>query len=223
MTPPAASPGSGSPPSPASPPPQISSDDVDLNSIVAYNFRAARTLRGWTQKETGRRLEPLLGRRVLQVHVAQLEGAYRGRRRRKFDAHQLVAFAIAFQLPVVWFLLPPPGDNRRLRNTQAHVDDIYEIVFGGPDQLEPLYQRLRHLAHSDPDVAGSAVDQIAGPGVTAQLPAYRQRRSEMVLALLDSRADRLERAAGEIGAFFDHVRRLGLRSLIAQAERTTDE
>ncbi len=210
-------------PSPVIPPPQPSDDDVDLNSIVAYNFRAARTLRGWTQKETGRRLEPLLRRRVPQAHVAQLEGAYRGRRRREFDAHELLAFAIAFQLPVVWFLLPPPRDNRRLRNTQAYVHDLYEIVFGRPDHLEPLYQRLRHFAHSDPDAADSAVDQIARPRVTAQLPAYRQRRTEMVLALLDSRADQLERAGGEIGAFFDHVRRLGIRSLIAQAEGTTDE
>jgi hypothetical protein len=32
----------------------------------------------------------------------------------------------------------------------------------------------------------------------------------MVLALLDSRTDRLERAAGKIGAFFDQVRRLGI-------------
>jgi hypothetical protein len=86
-------------PSPVIPPPQPPDDDVDLNSIVAYNFRAARTLRGWTQKETGRRLEPLLSRRVPQAHVAQLEGAYRGRRRREFDAHELLAFAIAFQLP----------------------------------------------------------------------------------------------------------------------------
>ena len=48
----------------------MSGDGVDLNSIVAYNFRAARTLRDWTQKETGRRLEALLGRQVPQVHVA---------------------------------------------------------------------------------------------------------------------------------------------------------
>src|SRR5918996_788417 len=144
--------------SPAKPRTRRSRDDsgVDLNSIVAYNFRAARRLRGWTQKETGRRLEPLFGRRVPQVLVSRIEHAYRGRRRREFDAHELLAFALVFELPIIWFLLPPPGDRRR--------------------------------------------------------------RDEMVRALLDSRADRLDQAAAELGAFFDHVRRLGIRSVITDPQ-----
>lgn len=77
MTRPAEPAPNGSPPSPAVPPPQMGGDDVELKSIVAYDFRAARRLRGRTQKATGRRLEPLLGRRIPQVHVAQLEGAVR--------------------------------------------------------------------------------------------------------------------------------------------------
>ncbi len=32
---------------------------LDANQVVAYNFRAARKLRGWTQEEAARRLAPL--------------------------------------------------------------------------------------------------------------------------------------------------------------------
>jgi hypothetical protein len=51
------------------------------------------------------------------------------------------------------------------------------------------------------------------------MSTYRARRHEIVLTLLDSRADRLDKAAAELGAFFDQVGQLGIRGLVAQAER----
>lgn len=41
-------------------------EGANLNEVIAYNFRAARELRGSTQEEVGLRLEPLLGRRLLR-------------------------------------------------------------------------------------------------------------------------------------------------------------
>src|SRR4051794_18076373 len=76
---------------------------VDLNEIVAYNFRAARELRGWTQEETAQRLERVLGQLLPQASISAIERAYEGDRRREFDAHELLAFALAFELPLVWF------------------------------------------------------------------------------------------------------------------------
>lgn len=70
---------------------------ADLNEIVAYNFRAARELRGWTQEEAARRLEGLLGQRLPQASISAIERAYDGDRRREFDAHELMAFALAFE------------------------------------------------------------------------------------------------------------------------------
>lgn len=82
---------------------------ADLNEIIAYNFRAARELRGLTQDETAQRLEPLIGQRLPQASISAIERAYGGDRRREFDAHELLAFALAFDLPVVWFFLPVSG------------------------------------------------------------------------------------------------------------------
>ena len=48
---------------------------ADLNEIVAYNFRRARELRGWTQQETAQRLERFVGVRLRQAGVSAIEAA----------------------------------------------------------------------------------------------------------------------------------------------------
>ena len=189
---------------------------VDLNAIVAYNFRAARELRGWTQEEAALRLERLLGQRLPQASISAIERAYEGDRRREFDAHELLAFALAFELPLVWFFLPPPGDRRRLHHTSSQVDELYGLVLGRPEHLPPLYDRLRQLGIADPAEADIAMEQIAGTPSPARKRSYRERRNEMLLALLDRDASRLDKAADELGAFFDHLRRIGIRGFVAE-------
>lgn len=189
---------------------------ADVNEIVAYNFRAARELRGWTQEETARRLEDVLGQRLPQASISAIERAYEGDRRREFDAHELVAFALAFELPLVWFFLPPPEDRRRLRHTSSQVNELYGIVFGRPEHLPPLYDRLRALGIEEPTEADIAMEQIAGVQSSARRRSYRERRNEMLLALLDRDASRLDKAADELGAFFDHLRRVGIRGFVAE-------
>ena len=100
---------------PEPPPP----DDVDLNQVVAYNVRRARELRGWTQEELSARLERYLGQRLTQAGVSAVERAWDGERRREFDAHELLIFAMVFDLSMIWFLLPPKGDHRLMRGTTA--------------------------------------------------------------------------------------------------------
>jgi transcriptional regulator with XRE-family HTH domain len=189
---------------------------VDLNEIVAYNFRAARELRGWTQEETALRLEGLLGQRLPQASISAIERAYEGDRRREFDAHELLAFALAFELPLAWFFLPPPGDRRRLRHTSSQVNELYGIVFGRPEHLEPLHDRLRRLGIDHPTEADVAIEQITGARSAAREQSYRERRNAVLLDLLDRDASRLDKAADELGAFFDHLRRVGIRGFVAE-------
>ena len=65
----------------APPPPPL--DEVDLNQVVAYNVRAARELRGWTQDQFADRLEPYMGQRMTQAGVSSIERAWDGDRRRE--------------------------------------------------------------------------------------------------------------------------------------------
>jgi hypothetical protein len=44
----------------------------------------------------------------------------------------------------------------------------------------------------------------------------------MLLALLDQYTDDVDRAADEIGTFFDHLRQVGIRSLVAERLNDSD-
>jgi transcriptional regulator with XRE-family HTH domain len=189
---------------------------ADLNEIVAYNFRAARELRGWTQDETAQALERLLGQRLPQASISAIERAYEGDRRREFDAHEILAFALAFDLPLVWFFLPPPRDHRGLHHTTNTVNELYGIVLGQERQLEPVYDRLRQLGIDEPTQVDRTIENLTGKPSRARQTNYRQRRKQMLLALLDQYTDQVDQAAEEIGAFFDHLRQVGVRGLVAE-------
>lgn len=204
----------------APPPPE--DDGVDLNQVVSYNLRAARELRGWTQEDLADRLAPLLGSRPTQAGISALERAWDGDRRREFDAQDLVVFARAFDLPILWFLLPPPGDHRLIRSIGAPLDQLYALLLGRPDQLDPLYERLRQLGVAEPTSAEAAVEHITGVASDSRQWSYRQRRKDLLLALLDDHADDLDRAADEIGAFFDHLRTVGIRGYVAEHANDDD-
>ena len=189
---------------------------MDLNEIVSYNFRAARELRGWTQEETAETLEPLLGQRLPQASISAIERAYVGDRRREFDAQEILAFSLAFDLPMVWFFLPPPHDHRGMSRTSNTVNELYGLVFGRHDQLDPVYDRLRQIGIDDPSETTRTVETLLGTPSQARLTSYRERRKQMLLALLDEYADGVDQAAEEIGGFFDRLRQVGVRGLVAE-------
>lgn len=189
---------------------------ANLNEVIAYNFRAARELRGWTQEEVADRLEPLLGQRLPQASISGIERTYQGERQREFDAHELLAFALAFDLPIIWFFLPPTGDSRRLARTSSHVDQLYALTFGEPDKLGPVYDRLRQLGIDEPTEADLAMERLAGTPSPARRWSYRERRNELLLALVDRDADRLDKVADDMADFFNHLRQVGIRGFIAE-------
>lgn len=198
------------------PPTEPRPGQADLNEVVAYNFRAARELRGWTQDETARALERLLGQRLPQASISAIERAYGGDRRREFDAHEILAFALAFDMPLVWFFLPPPGDHRNLHHTTNTVNELYGIVFGEARKLGPVDDRLKQLGIDDPSEAARVVENLTGQPSVGRQVSYRERRKQMLLALLAEYSDRVDEAAEEIGSFFDHLRQVGVRGLVAE-------
>jgi transcriptional regulator with XRE-family HTH domain len=195
---------------------------VNLNEIVAYNFRRARELRGLTQDEAAARLEPFLGQRLRQAAVSSIEGAYGGDRRREFDAQELMAFACGFDVPLIWFFLPPPEDHRSLQGTSDIVSELYLIALGRNDQLDLLRDRFRELGHAEPDETDKVLERVYGGPTERTLADYPTRRKELLLAMLDTHADNLDRAADEMGAFFDHLRQIGIRGFVAEKVNDAD-
>jgi len=194
--------------------------EVNLNQVVAYNFRAARELRGWTQEEAADQLEPYLGLRLTQASISAIERAWDGDRNREFDAQEILAFALAFDLPLIWFYMPPPDDRRHLDRAHKRINQLYEIVLGREDQLEPLYQRLRDLGIREPTERERLMEGITGEKPPTRT-TYREHRKRLLTALLDDYSDPLDQLADEYGRFFDHLRAVGIRGFIA--EHTHDE
>jgi hypothetical protein len=116
----------------------------------------------------------------------------------------------------VWFFLPSPRDHRTLHHTTNIVSELYRIVFGRETQLQPVYDRLRQLGIDKPTEVDRTVANLSGRPNPARQTSYRERRKQLLLALLDQYTDDVDRAAEEIGGFFDHLRQVGIRGLVAE-------
>ena len=197
-------------------------DEVDLNQVVAYNFRAARELRGWTQEDVAERLAPYMGQRPTQAAVSAIERAWESERRREFDAQELLVFSLVFDVPIVWFLLPPPGDRRLMRSTTRPVSELYAYLLGMPQQLEPLYARLRELGIANPDATDEVFTLLTGGKTPAHHWGYRERRRELLLALLDQHADAFDTAVEDLGRTVDRLRQIGIRGFLAETTNDRD-
>ena len=138
-------------------PPKPHTEDPYLgltpNQVVAYNLALAREWKGWTQDEAAAALEPYLGKRWSKASVSQAERSVAGKFIRNFDADELVAFARAFELPVGWFLMPPPpghdepGRPVKLATPDAErfgtaLAELVDLVFGDEHGQAILTQRL---------------------------------------------------------------------------------
>ena len=195
---------------------------ADMNEVVAYNFKRARDLYGWTQDEVADRLAPFLGVRLPQASISGIERGYMGRRR-EFDAQELVAFACCFDVPIVWFFIPPLDDYRRLLNTSDHVNELYTLLLGREDQLDLLYDRFRELGYREPGVADAIVERMSrGDRTPLTMADYRTRRKELLIALLDQYSDAFDKAADELGGIVDQLRQIGLKAFVASTLNDPD-
>ena len=89
------------------------------SQVVAHNLTRARELRGLTQNEVAERLTRFTGSNWSQVTVAQAEASVAGQRVRQFTANELVALARTFDVPVLFFFLPPDDGEGRLVTDDA--------------------------------------------------------------------------------------------------------
>jgi hypothetical protein len=116
--------------------------------IVAWNLERARHMRGWSQEQATKQLEPYLGYRVSRSAFSQAECCVHGGRIRRFDADELVAFARAFEVAIPYFFSPPepsfrgksvavngkPSKSRaRVTSPDLTREEMLALARGGPD------------------------------------------------------------------------------------------
>lgn len=100
----------------------------NASQVVAHNVTRARELRGLTQVEVAERLTRFTGTNWSQATIAQAEGSIAGNRVRQFTANELVALARTFDLPVLFFFLPPDGGSGRLVTDDAKRGHPWEYL-----------------------------------------------------------------------------------------------
>lgn len=116
------------------------SGPVDLNAVASYNLRRARLMRQWTQKQFAEAVCELTGHRPTQASISALEIGWAQGRRREFDLHELAVYAVALDVPLLWFLLPPDGwDDLTLLQLPHTIAALPHLVEGP----HPEYSRRR--------------------------------------------------------------------------------
>ena len=201
--------------------PKDALEPIDINRVVSFNLRAARELRGLTQEVLARRLENVTGTRLTQAGVSALERTWEGGKRREFDAQEIVEFAQALDVPIIWFFLPPPGDDRKIKNADRPLFDLIELLVGRNELHTIVEGRLRAVGLGDPTAVEQTSRMLIGWPDGMSTETMRERRDDMLEQILNEMADDLDEAAKLWGKFWDRVRQTTVRGLIA--ERTNND
>ncbi|MEA2704363.1 MAG: hypothetical protein QOD63_2308, partial [Actinomycetota bacterium] len=142
------------------------------SQVVAHNLTQARELRGMTQTEVAERLTQFTGTPWTATTVAQAEGSVTGNRVRQFTANELVALARSFDLPVLYFFLPPEDKTGALRTPDvagpgSPWEYLLLLVWGHTQNFPEDADRAAPWAHAsavlvpDDDVLDPSGDWLA--------------------------------------------------------------
>lgn len=201
--------------------------NVDIRSwtasqVVAHNLTRARELRGLTQAEIAERLSRFTGSNWSQATVAQAEGSVGGQRVRQFTANELVALARTFDLPVLFFFLPPDDGEGQLATDDAKAGLPWEylllLVLGHRGNFGVLAERCanwQHLLSAGVDIpSGDTIED--GDRLAELAGALRHREpllpEDVMAAVFHGLAARRMRGAprpgSDVASFVENLRGL---------------
>ena len=192
------------------------------SQVVAHNLTRARELRGLTQTEIAERLSRFTGSNWSQATVAQAEGSVGGHRVRQFTANELVALARTFDLPVLFFFLPPDDGEGELATHDAQRGLPWEylllLALGHRGNFGVLAERSANwqhvLAHGVDIPAGDSLED--GDRLAELAGALRHREpllpEDVMAAVFHGLAARRMRGAprpgDDVAAFAENLRGL---------------
>lgn len=138
---------------------QMVTESTDPDRLVSWNLRRARELRGWTQGEATQHLARF-GRPWSVASLSDAERAWTpDGRQREFTATDLVAFSLTYDLPLAWWILPPPPSERgswtvELDGVEQDLVDttLVNLCLASSSEIEDRISSLgiaRHLAAED--------------------------------------------------------------------------
>jgi transcriptional regulator with XRE-family HTH domain len=185
---------------------------MDVNAVVSYNLKAIRERRGWTQQQVTERLAEITGHQLPQASISAMERGFDGERRRRFDAHELYLLCEVFDVPIVYFFLPPPGSmGTPLADTGVAAVRLYSAILGDPDQLPVIDERLEELGLNVPTDLDPVMAMILGgdPGRMNWHDHYRTWRKQRIALLAREYGDRLDDLADTLAEFANRIKTFG--------------
>ncbi len=198
-------------------------DGLDVNAVVSYNVRAIRERKRWTQQEVAERLARLTNHLLPQASISAMERGFDGDRRRRFDAHELYLLATVFEVPIVYFFLPPPDTGlKELADTRRPIPELYASLLGQEWQLEPVDERLGDINIQNPDASDKVLAAIFGKeGATGNWhESFRTWRKKRINEVAREYGDRLDEVALFLAEFAERITTLGPRMYLqSQAHR----
>lgn len=198
-------------------------DGLDVNAVVSYNVRAIRERKRWTQQEVAERLARLTNHLLPQASISAMERGFDGDRRRRFDAHELYLLATVFEVPIVYFFLPPPDTGlKELADTRRPIPELYASLLGQEWQLEPVDERLGDINISNPDASDRVLAAIFGAEGAARNwhESFRTWRKKRLNEVAREYGDRLDEVALFLAEFAERITTLGPRMYLqSQAHR----
>lgn len=151
------------------------------SQVVAHNMTRARELRGLTQAEIADRLSRFTGATWTAITVAQAEGWVTGARVRQFGANELVALARTFDLPVLYFFMPPEDGPGALETSDSPAkgwpwEYLLLLVWGHAKNFPAVADRAAPWAHVSAAITVPADDVLEREPDTAFLSELARHR-----------------------------------------------
>jgi transcriptional regulator with XRE-family HTH domain len=185
---------------------------LDVNAVVSYNVKAIRERRGMTQQAVADKLAVLTGHQLPQASISAMERGFDGERRRRFDAHELYLLSVVFDVPIVYFFIPPPGTAlAELADTRRPVAELWRSLLGTEEQLDAVDARLDEIKIEDPEAADEVLAAIFGPEGAQRNwhQHFRTWRKQRLREIEVEYGDRLDDVAEFLADFAAKVKTLG--------------
>lgn len=195
---------------------------ITPNQIVAYNVAYYRKAAGLTQEELGNRLRGWTTKPWGKAGVSAVERSWDGKRLRQFDADLLFGLAVALDVPVMAFFLPPEIDGVSERylihahNPLGEIDPRSEDYYYEGTMCRSMREYILYILSEPSDDSPTA-------------EAYRSRLSAASTAYLGvplapqeyfEDLETEEQLTERIGRIRNHHQ--GLREMLGDLEHTLD-
>ena len=202
----------------AAPLEEHSTGGMDVNAVVSWNLRWIRQRFGWSQEEVALNLSRYTGHKLPQASISAMERGFDGDRRRRFDAHELYLLSTVFSVPIAFWFIPPPDDDRtELADTLRPLPELYKALLGAnDDQLKVMDERLAANGLTDPAQADATAAAIFGEewAVNNWHRHFRTWRKQRLLEVERQYHDRLDEVADFLAEFAGRLKALGPRQYL---------